>query len=66
MNTTENNVESILSENERVRKFITNYQAKNEYNPKFLNEYNNKFNAEFNEFLENGNFSIETINLFKN
>jgi len=65
MDTTEN-VTEILNENERVQKFIADYQAKNEYNPRFLNEYNNKFNAEFNEFLENGNFSIETINLFKN
>lgn len=65
MNTTEN-VSQILNENERIQKFILDYQSKNEYNPKFLEEYNKKFNSEFNDFLENGNFSIETINLFKN
>lgn len=66
MNTIENIVKTALSENERIQNFIAEYQAKNEYNPKFLNEYNSKFNAEFNDFLDKGNFSIETINLFKN
>ena len=66
MTTAKNKVESILNENDRVIEFIKEWQSKNEYNPKFLEEYNAKFNAEFNDFLENGNFTKETINLFKN
>ena len=66
MEIAKNNVESILNENERIQKFILDYQSKNDYNPKFLDEYNAKFNAEFTDFLENGNFTKETINLFKN
>jgi hypothetical protein len=61
MKTTEN----ILKENERILKFIEEYKKNNNYNPNFLDEYNAKFNAEFNDFLDNGNFSVETINLFK-
>lgn len=53
-------------ENERVLYFIKEYQRKNEYNPKFLDEYNAKFNAEFKEFLNSGNFSQKTIELFTN
>lgn len=57
-------VEKILSENEKIQNFIKEYQLKNNYNPAFLEQYNAKFNAEFNQFLIDGNFSQETINLF--
>jgi hypothetical protein len=56
--------EKILSENERIQKFIKDYQLKNDYNPRFFEQYNAKFNAEFNQFLIDGNFSQQTINLF--
>ncbi len=59
-----NTVKKILSENERVQNFIKEYQLKNNYNPAFLEQYNAKFNAEFNQFLIDGNFSQETVNLF--
>jgi hypothetical protein len=57
-------IESMQSENDKVLNFIKEFQSKNEYNPKFLDEYNAKFNAEFNEFLNSGNFSQKTIDLF--
>jgi len=56
--------ESIKSENDKVLNFIKEFQAKNDYNPKFLDQYNAKFNAEFNDFLNSGNFSQKTIDLF--
>jgi len=57
-------VKKILSENKRVQNFVKEYQLKNNYNPAFLEQYNAKFNAEFNQFLIDGNFSQETVNLF--
>ena len=62
---TTNEKTKILNENDRVLSFIKKWQLKNDYNPKFSKEYNKKFNSEFNDFLENGNFSKETILMFK-
>jgi len=66
MKNTIENIESILNENQRIQNFIADYQAKNEYNPNFLDEYNAKFNSEFNYFLNNGDFSESTKQLFLN
>ena len=57
-------IENILSENERIQNFISEYQRKNEYNPLYLKEYNEKFNTEFKDFLSSGVFSQKTIELF--
>jgi hypothetical protein len=57
-------IESMQSENDKVLNFIKEFQSKNDYNPKFLDQYNAKFNAEFNDFLNSGNFSQKTIDLF--
>ena len=59
-------VQLILNENKTVLDWIKEWQSKNEYTPRFLDEHNNKFNAEFNYFLNNGNFSEDTVNLFTN
>ena len=64
--TTPKEVQLILNENKTVLDWIKGWQSKNEYNPRFLDEHNNKFNAEFNYFLNNGNFSEDTVNLFTN
>lgn len=56
--------QNAINENNKVLEFIKAWQSKNEYNPKFLAEFNAKFNAEFNDFLNAGNFSTETIQLF--
>lgn len=60
---TQNNT-ILLSENNRVLKFIKKFQSKNEYNYKFLDEYNAKFRAEFDDFLNNSNLTQDTINFF--
>ena len=60
-----NSIDEGITESQKVSNFIKNWQSKNNYNPRFLDEYNAKFNAEFNYFLENSNFSKETISIFK-
>ncbi len=58
-------IETVLSENEKIQNFISDWRNKNNYDPKFINEYNAKFKAEFNHFLNSNDFSEEAINLFK-
>ena len=59
-------IKNLNKENNKVLKFIKNWQSKNEYKPETLKQYNKKFNIEFNLFLKNNNFSKETINFFTN
>jgi hypothetical protein len=59
------NVNKLRQENESVKQFIKQFQEANEYNKPKITEYNSKFKIEFNSFLDNGNFSQSTINLFK-
>lgn len=58
-------VDLIKNENEKVLKFIKDWQSKNEYKKENLKEYNAKFNKDFNSFLGKNNFSKETLDLFK-
>jgi hypothetical protein len=58
-------IETVLTENEKIQNFISDWRNKNNYDPQFINEYNAKFEAEFNHFLNSNDFSEETINLFK-
>ena len=58
-------ITQITDEKKKALNFIEDWQSKNEYNPLFLGEYNDKFNKEFNHFLNNSNFSEQTINFFK-
>lgn len=54
------------TQHKKIQAFCVDYRNKNEYNPQFLDEYNAKFNAEFKQFLESGNFSQKTIDLYTN
>jgi len=60
----EREIKRARKENDLVSKFIKNFQANNEYKPESLTEYNAKFNKEFKHFLNNSNFSKDTIELF--
>jgi len=59
-----NLINTVRQENKQILQFIKDFQAKNEYNPKFLDEYNAKFNAEFNHYLKSNNFHPETLKTY--
>jgi UDP-galactopyranose mutase len=59
------NEKIIVTENQKVLNFITNFQSKNEFKNISIDPYNEKFRIEFDFFLIKNNFSKETIKLFK-
>ena len=66
MNTAE--INTIIQENETIFNFIKEWQSNNPYNA--LNrievtEHNAKWKVDFNDFLSKGNFSKDTLDLFK-
>jgi len=65
MKTTELKVKETLKENEKVLNFIIDWESKNEYKKESLKKYNYRFTKEFNFFLNNNNFSKDTIELFQ-
>ena len=66
MNTAE--INTARQENKTVLNFIKEWQSKNPYNAINrieVNEHNAKWKVEFSEFLSKGNFSKDTLDLFK-
>lgn len=56
---------SVYLENLKVKQFIENWQIENPFESfKNLDESNSKFKKDFNEFLNSGDFSESTKNLF--